>query len=132
VSRWGQPCIAITARGTVCGRGHSSEFPCTFAWDPVRGRGVGGPTIPLCRLHDYMWSLEAHERVQIVGGWMGRAWNAKASVWTVLTTVYETRDGLETSAHWWALRRSKRFGVIDDVSYHAAVAEAATNHAEAI
>ncbi len=48
-------------------------------------------------------------RLEVVGGWLGAAWNPDAKVWTVLTTVYETRDGLDASPHWWALRRPVRF-----------------------
>ena len=115
-------CLAITARGNRCGHRHQVEVPVTFAWDPVRGVGVGAPSIMLCRMHDYLWSLDVSDRVQIVGGWMGRAWNPGAKVWTVMTTVYESKDGLTVSRHWWSLRHDTKFGDCKDVAYEDAVA----------
>jgi hypothetical protein len=112
-------CIGIDARGRPCNRRHQVEIPITFEWDPVAGRGIGAPSAPLCRLHDYLWDLEPHERVEIAHGWLGRAWNPGAGVWTVMTTVYETRDGLAASPHWWALRRATRFGDCSRVVYGA-------------
>ena len=103
-------CLAITARGYQCGREHWTECPITFSWDPTRGYGTGAPSVTLCHLHDYMWELEAHERVEIVGGWLGRAWNPEAKCWTVSTTVYAARDGLAASPHWWGLRRPIKTG----------------------
>lgn len=78
----------------------------TFTWDPVAGAGTGAPPIPLCRMHAYLWDLEPADRVEIMAGWMGRAWNPKGQCWTVMTTVYETRDGLEAAKRWWALRQA--------------------------
>lgn len=116
-------CMAIAVPGERCNRRHFTEIPVMFAWDPVLGVGVGGPSITLCRMHNYLWSLPAEERVHIVGGWMGRAWNNEAEVWTVMTTVYETADGLDLSKVWWAQRRTTRFGQTPvDVAFDAALA----------
>ena len=104
MNRWGQPCMAITARGQRCGRPHSIEVPVTFTWDPVRGIGYLAPLIGLCRMHDYVWDLEPGERVEIVDGWMGRGWNPDAECWTVLTTVYAARDAFDVSPEWYAQR----------------------------
>lgn len=115
--------MAITVSGDRCNRRHYTAIPVEFAWDPVLGVGVGGPSVTLCRMHDYMWSLAAGERVQIVGGWMGRARNDEAEVWTVMTTVYGARDGLYLSKVWWAQRRTTRFGQTSvDVAFDAALA----------
>lgn len=65
--------------------------------------------------------LHGPDRVAVVGGWLGNAWNPKAKVWTVLTTVYETRNGFMPSQHWWALRRPTKFGVCEDVVYDDAI-----------
>lgn len=111
-------CVAITAKGRRCNAGHQTEIPITFTWDPVRGVGTGAPSVPLCRMHDYLWELDPADRVEIFGGWMGRAWNPDARCWTVCTAVYETKDGLFASPHWWALRRPIRFGVCDRVVYN--------------
>ena len=119
-------CAALTVRGRRCGRPHYTEYPVTFSWDPIKGVGVGGPHIPLCRMHGYLHELERHERIQIVGGWMGAAWNPDAKVWTVLTTVYETKDGLDASKHWWALRYDAVFGDCYRETYDEAVARLAT------
>ena len=95
------------------------SVPITFTWDPIAGMGVGGPSATLCRTHEPGDAPpnESDARVEVVGGWLGRAWNADAKVWTVLTTVYETRDALTTSKHWYALRRPMEFGVCDDATY---------------
>ena len=103
-------CMAIDARGRRCGRYSYTEVPITFTWDPTNGRGTGGPGVTLCRLHDYLWELEPGECVEIVGGWLGRGWNPDAQCWTVTTTVYEKRDALFVSPHWWALRRPIKMG----------------------
>src|SRR5271167_2034579 len=103
-------CIALTVRGQRCGRPHFSESPISFTWNPTTGRGIGGPSACFCRMHDYMGWVEGAERFEIVGGWMGRAWNPDAEVWTVLMTVYESRTSLFASKHWWALRRDIVFG----------------------
>ena len=110
-------CVAITVRGSRCCRPHYTEYPITFTWDPIKGVGVGGPSAPFCRMHGYLSELEPGERIEIVGGWIGRAWNSAAKVWTVLTTVYETKDGLTASKHWWALRHDTVFGDCSDITY---------------
>ena len=79
-------------------------------------------------MHDYRWDLDAGDRVEVVCGWAGRAWNDKASVWTVLTTVYADRVGFNASPHWWSLRRNVRFGHCDRVRYDDALLRV---HAEA-
>jgi hypothetical protein len=116
-------CVAITVRGQRCNRDHYTEIPITFSWDPIRGVGIEAPSAPFCRMHDYLWSLEPGERVEIVGGWMGRAWNPNAKCWTVLTTVYESRRDLGASPHWWALRRPAKFGACDRFVYSEATRE---------
>ena len=117
-------CVAITARGLRCGRATQTEYPITFEWDPTKGHGTGGPGATLCRLHDYLWDLEPGECVEIVGGWLGRAWNPKANVYTVMTTVYEARDSLFVSPHWWALRRPIKMGYREP-AYDQVVSETA-------
>ena len=114
-------CVALLANGRRCGRAHFSEAPITFTWDPVKGRGIGGPSACFCRMHDYFSFAEGSERFQVVGGWIGRAWNPDAQVWTVLVTVYEGREGFYVSKHWWALRRETIFGKTDRVTYDQAV-----------
>jgi len=103
-------CVALTAKGLRCGRPHFTAIPITFSWDPVKGVGIGAPAATLCRMHDYLWELEPGDRVEVVGGWLGRARNEKAGVWTVLTTVCEAREGFQASLAWWALRRNTVFG----------------------
>jgi len=71
-------------------------------------------------MHDYMGWVEGAERFEIVGGWIGRAWNPDAEVWTVLMTVYESRTSLFASKHWWALRRDIVFGDCSKVTYDQA------------
>jgi hypothetical protein len=115
-------CIAILATGERCSRMHWTEYPITFAWDPIKGVGIDAPSATLCRMHGYLWELADGERVEIVGGWMGQAWNPDAKVWTVLTTVYESKDSLFASKHWWALRRPSVFGQCDRVRYDEAIA----------
>jgi hypothetical protein len=110
-------CIAITVKGRRCCRPHASEQPITFEWDPVTGRGIGGPNVTLCRMHNYLWELDAADRIEIVGGWMGRAWNPDAECWTVCITVYDAKDGLFASPHWWALRRDLVFGDCSKIVY---------------
>lgn len=119
-------CVAITARGVRCARPHWTEYPITFEWDPVRGRGVGAPNAPFCRMHGYLWELEAGERIEIVGGWVGRGWNPDAKCWTVTTTVYESKTSLYASPHWYALRRDLVFGDCSRVVYDDAVAKLST------
>lgn len=114
-------CVALTVRGRRCGRSHCSATGITFAWDPVKGIGVGGPAATFCRMHDYMSFTEGGERFAIVGGWIGRAWNPVAKVWTVLVTVYESRDSLFASKHWWSLRRPLKFGDCSHITYDQAV-----------
>lgn len=108
-AQWSRRCVAIDFRGRRCNRRTVCIAPVTYEWDPVRGVGVGGPSLTLCRVHD-LDDVRGPVRMEVVGGWVGAAWNPKANVWTVLTTVYETRDGLDASRHWWALRRPMRFG----------------------
>jgi hypothetical protein len=115
-------CVALTARGKRCGRPHFTEVPIIFEWDPIRGRGTSGPSACFCRMHSYMAFGQDAERFEIVGGWIGRAWNPDAEVWTVMVTVYEARDGLYASPHWWALRRETVFGDCSRVTYDRAVA----------
>jgi hypothetical protein len=113
-------CVALTVRGRRCGRPHMSEVGILFTWDPVKGVGIGGPNVTLCRMHRYMGDVAQAERFEIVGGWIGRAWNPDAKVWTVLVTVYERREGNEVSRHWWALRRPLVFGDCSRVNYDQA------------
>ena len=115
-------CVAIMVRGRRCGHAHFCEVPITFEWDPTKGVGIGGPHAPFCRMHNYHWDLERHERIQVVGGWLGYAWNAKAKVWTVMTTVFEAKDGFDLSKHWWELRHPIRTGVCERIRYDEAVA----------
>ena len=120
-STWGSiGCVAITAKGVRCNRGHQTEIPIVFEWDPVSGVGVGAPSVPLCRMHNYLWDLEPGERVEIVFGWLGRGWNPVARCWTVTDTVYDMKDSRFVSPHWWALRRPLRFGECDRVVYNEA------------
>jgi hypothetical protein len=120
VTRWGHACVALDFRGRRCGRRSVCEFPITFTWDPVRGVGTGAPSATFCRMHE-PWGLKGPDRMAVVGGWLGDAWNPEAKVWTVLTTIYETKDGLAASLHWWALRRPTIFGVCEDVVYDDAI-----------
>ena len=92
-----------------------------FAWDPIGGTGVAGPDAAFCRMHDYFSWPDPGERYAVAGGWIGRVWNQEAQVWTVLVTVYESRDGLFGSEHWWALRRDLVFGDCSRVTYDEAV-----------
>jgi hypothetical protein len=112
-------CVALDYRGRRCGRPHFSEVPITFTWDPVRGIGIGAPAATLCRMHDWC-GVNGPVRLEVVGGWMGDAWNPDAKVWTVLTTVYATRDGLTASPHWFAMRQPTRFGQNERVTYDQA------------
>ena len=112
-------CVAMTFRHQRCGRRYFTEWPIAFEWDPVKGIGIGAPSATFCRMHDPI-NLRGPERMEVVGGWIGAAWNPRAKVWTVLTTVYETRDGLQVAKHWWSLRRPTRFGVTDSVTYDEA------------
>ena len=116
---WGN-CVAMTVRGRRCGRTAQELLTVTFKWDPVRGVGVGGPDLPLCRMHG-IGEMRGSDRFEVVGGWVGAAWNPEARVWTVLTTVYETRGGFGASRHWWAKRRPTKFGVCERVVYDDAI-----------
>ena len=107
-SQWSRRCLALDFRGKRCNRRIASIVPILFSWDPVRGVGTGAPSATLCRVHG-LDGVHGDVRLEVVGGWLGAAWNPDAKVWTVLTTVYETRDGLDASPHWWALRRPVRF-----------------------
>ncbi len=122
-SQWGQPCVAITAKGRMCGHGHKTEIPCIWEWDPTTGRGIGGPSIPLCRMHDYLFALEEADRIEILGGWMGRGWNPDAECTTVSTTVYASKVGYQGSLEWWRLRQPIGMGT-HCPTYHAARARA--------
>jgi hypothetical protein len=115
-------CVALTVRGVRCGRPHVTEVPILFSWDPVRGRGVAGPSACFCRMHRYMSDVHDDERFELVGGWLGRAWNPDAKVWTVIMTVYESRACLFASPHWWALRRDTVFGDCSRITYDQAIA----------
>lgn len=119
-------CVAITARGERCRCAAVCAHPITFTWDPIKGRGTGAPYATLCRMHDYVWSLAEGERVEVVGGWLGRGWNPDAKVWTVTTTVYESRAGFFASPHWYALRRKTVFGLSDETTYDEAMAQIAS------
>ena len=94
--------------------------PIHFSWDPQRGIGEAAPSATLCRVHDTD-GVRGPVRLEVVGGWFGEAWNPTAKVWTVLWSVYATKDGLDASPHWWAMRRPVRFGVQDEVVYDEAV-----------
>lgn len=111
MARWGDPCMAITARGKPCGRPHRCEQPVTFAWDPAMGVGIGAPPVKLCGVHNYVWDLAPEDRVEIAGGWYGRVWNHEAGVWTVLCAVFEDRTGENLAPEWWARRANLAFGV---------------------
>jgi len=120
ISPWSRGCVALDFRGRRCGRRCVTIVPIIFEWDPVRGVGTGGPSANLCRVHN-LDGVRQDVRVEVIGGWLGDAWNPQANVWTVLTTVYATKEGLEASPHWWAMRRPIRAGemgkdeVYDDV-----------------
>lgn len=114
-------CVALTARGKRCGRPHFTSVPITFEWDPIRGVGVMGPSADFCRMHAYTGYGEREERFQVVGGWIGRAWNPGAKVWTVCMTVYESRTSLFAAPHWWALRRATTFGDCQRITYDRAM-----------
>ena len=81
---------------------------------------MGAPSATLCRVHTTD-GVRGDVRLEVVGGWLGDAWNPVANVWTVLVTVYETRDGLDASPHWWAMRRPVRFGECERVVYDTAI-----------
>ena len=118
--QWSRRCVALDFRGKRCNRRTVCMVPTIFSWDPVKGVGVGGPHASLCRVHDTD-GVRGDVRLEVVGGWLGDAWNPVAKCWTVCLTVYETRDGLDASPHWWSLRRPVRFGVCDDVVYDDAI-----------
>ena len=117
-------CLAILATGPKvrCGRPHCAESSCIFDWDPIKGVGIAGPDVTLCRMHDYLWSLEPGDRIEVVGGWLGRVRNVDADCYTVLEAVFEHQTGDAYSNHWWSLRRETRFGDCTRMTYDQAIA----------
>ena len=121
----GPPCIAIDHRGHRCCRPSFCAIPVTFSWDPVNGTGFGGPYATFCRMHDYWHWLRGPDRIEVIGGWMGAAWNTNAKVWTALTTIYEARDGLSVSRRWWGLRHETVIGDLNEETFDDAIARTA-------
>jgi hypothetical protein len=118
-------CVALTARNNRCSRRYYTEYTITFTWDPIAGKGIGAPSAPFCRMHGYLWELPPEDRIAIVGGWIGRAWNPYDQCYTVLTTVYQEQTGFRASEHWWALRRDVFFGDCTRITYDEAMAQKA-------
>jgi len=107
---WGR-CIAIVD-GRRCKLGARAHCPVTFAWDPIKGVGIGGPHVPLCSVHNSKhWRLKGGERFRIIGGWYGYIWNSQAKVWTVLQSVFRSRTSHKYADAWWSLRFNTEFGV---------------------
>lgn len=103
----GARCVAITARGKRCTRHWGSAYNCSWQWDPIKGIGIDGPRVVLCRQHSNM----AHEaiaggvRIRIVCGWFGAYNQHKYG-----SAVWSAPSGWKPAKAWWAHRRDVTFG----------------------
>ena len=106
-------CMAITAGGKRCSRsGARWTCPVMFAHDPITGRGESGPDLCFCHQHGVLaLDLKEAERVPVVDGFYGRAFNPTAKVWTVVMTVLERADDSAfMSKKWLRFRKPTTFG----------------------
>jgi hypothetical protein len=99
-------CAAIMRNGRRCSGGWASARAVTFVWDPVKGEGLDGPWVVLCRRHnDVSERIKRGERIRIWRGWLGGA-----NQYHYSTGVWARRTGWTRAAWWWARRRPRVAG----------------------
>ncbi len=93
--------------GRRCKRWAQWAFSVTYQWDPIKGTGIEGPDVRMCRQHGNS-TLDCKDHARrwpVVDGWFGRVWNAQAQVWTINYCVFSAADGHTGSKEWAKYKR---------------------------
>lgn len=104
-------CMCMTKKGNRCSRSSSWTMGVCFGWDPIKGLGVDGPDLKMCRQHgDATFDKPPEHRIRVIAGWYGRIFNQQAKVWTVMCSVFLHPTRHVYSPLWWRFRLPSEFG----------------------